>query len=129
VLIEEEGRGRALAKRIADARADIEASTERLAASRSQLAQTRQELSAGRDARQSMHDSAYIRLAARLESQPVIEQAKGILMAQTGCGPDEAFDLLRAASQQANIKVRDLAADIVKGAASDGRRSRSARTS
>jgi AmiR/NasT family two-component response regulator len=28
---------------------------------------------------------------------PVIEQAKGILMAQHRCGADEAFDLLRRA--------------------------------
>ena len=30
----------------------------------------------------------------------MIEQAKGILIAQTGCEPDEAFDMLRQASQR-----------------------------
>ncbi len=45
---------------------------------------------------------------------PVIEQAKGVLMAQQRCGPDEAFDLLRRASQRANVKVRFLAALIVE---------------
>lgn len=44
---------------------------------------------------------------------PVVEQAKGILMAQQGCGPDEAFDLLRRASQRGNIKVHVLATRIV----------------
>ena len=48
-----------------------------------------------------------------LESMPVIEQAKGIVMAQQRCGPDEAFDLLRRASQRKNVKVSVLAAQIV----------------
>jgi GAF domain-containing protein len=45
----------------------------------------------------------------------VIEQAKGILMAQHGCGPDEAFDLLRRASQRFNVPVRVLAARLAHG--------------
>ena len=57
--------------------------------------------------------SEFARLQARLKSMPVIEQAKGILMAQQRCGPDEAFDLLRRASQRANVKVRVLAAQII----------------
>jgi len=48
-----------------------------------------------------------------LESMPVIEQAKGIVMAQQRCGPDEAFGLLRRASQRKNVKVSVLAAQIV----------------
>ena len=44
---------------------------------------------------------------------PVIEQAKGILMAQHDCGPDGAFDLLRRASQRFNVPVRVLAARLV----------------
>jgi AmiR/NasT family two-component response regulator len=53
----------------------------------------------------------------------VIEQAKGVLMAQAGCRPDEAFDILRRASQRTNVKVRDLAADIVERASGGGRSS------
>ena len=53
--------------------------------------------------------------AARLDTAPVIEQAKGILMAQQGCGPDEAFDLLRRASQRFNVPVRVLAARLAHG--------------
>jgi ANTAR domain len=61
--------------------------------------------------------SAYARLQARLASMPVIEQAKGIIMAQYGWPEDQAFDALRRASQRENIKVRDLAASIVARAA------------
>ena len=57
--------------------------------------------------------SAYARLQARLASMPVIEQAKGVIMAQFGWPEDQAFDALRRASQRENIKVRDLAARIV----------------
>jgi len=65
-----------------------------------------------------LRHSAYARLQARLASMPVIEQAKGVLMAQQRCGPDEAFELLRRASQRANIKVSVLAAQIVEQVAS-----------
>ena len=51
--------------------------------------------------------------AAQPGTPPVIEQAKGILMAQRGCGPEEAFDLLRRASQRFNVPVRVLAARLV----------------
>ena len=73
-----------------------------------------------------LHDSAFARLAARLESQPVIEQAKGILIARVGCTPEEAFGLLRTASQRTNVPIRDLARDIVGRTASTehGMRSR-----
>jgi hypothetical protein len=57
--------------------------------------------------------SAYARLQARLKSMPVIEQAKGVIMAQSGWTEDRAFAALRHASQRENIKVRDLAAKIV----------------
>lgn len=59
--------------------------------------------------------SEYARLLARLDTMPVIEQAKGIVMAQSRCTPDEAFDLLRRASQRSSVPVRDLAAKIVAG--------------
>jgi hypothetical protein len=57
--------------------------------------------------------SAQARLAAQLKSMPVIEQAKGIIMAQSGWPEDRAFDALRRASQRENMKLRDLAAKIV----------------
>ncbi|HEX6513487.1 MAG TPA: ANTAR domain-containing protein [Chloroflexota bacterium] len=57
--------------------------------------------------------SAYARLQARVSSMPVIEQAKGIIMAQCGWPEEQAFDALRRASQRENVKVRELAAAIV----------------
>ena len=50
-----------------------------------------------------------------MESRAVIEQAKGIVMAQRRCGPAEAFDLLVAASQRQNVKLRVVAERVVEG--------------
>jgi AmiR/NasT family two-component response regulator len=52
-------------------------------------------------------------LLKRLESQGPIEQAKGIIMAQTHCTADQAFEILRRASQRSNTKLRVLAMDLV----------------
>jgi GAF domain-containing protein len=49
-----------------------------------------------------------------MESRAVIEQAKGVLMAQRGVDADGAFDMLRDASQRYNRKLRDIAAGIVQ---------------
>ncbi|MDQ1374883.1 MAG: hypothetical protein QOJ09_2221, partial [Actinomycetota bacterium] len=46
-----------------------------------------------------------------------IEQAKGILMAREGCDEDRAFDMLRRASQRTNRKLREIAHQVVEGAA------------
>jgi len=67
--------------------------------------------------RDLLQRSEYARLLAQLASMPVIEQAKGIIMAQSRCGEAEAFDTLRRASQRSNLPVRDLAARIVAKAA------------
>jgi GAF domain-containing protein len=48
-----------------------------------------------------------------MESRAVIEQAKGVLMAQRGVDAEQAFDILRDASQRYNRKLRDIAAGIV----------------
>ena len=52
-------------------------------------------------------------LEAAMESRAVIEQAKGILMAQRDCSADDAFDMLRRASQRENVKLREVAQRIV----------------
>jgi hypothetical protein len=44
-----------------------------------------------------------------LSSRDVIGQAKGILMERLRITPDDAFDTLRRASQQLNIKLREIA--------------------
>jgi GAF domain-containing protein len=55
-------------------------------------------------------------LQEALETRTVIATAKGILMAREGIGEDEAFDVLRRASQRLNVKLRVVAADIVQKA-------------
>lgn len=54
-------------------------------------------------------------LHAALESQAVIEQAKGIVHARLGVTPEEAFGLLSRMSQNTNRKVRAVSADLVRG--------------
>ena len=51
-----------------------------------------------------------------LDSRAVIEQAKGVLIAQEGGTADEAFARLVDRSQRANRKLRDVAADLVQEA-------------
>jgi GAF domain-containing protein len=55
------------------------------------------------------------RLTRILESRGIIGQAQGILMAREGIGSDQAFDILRRASQRMNRKLRDIAAEVVGG--------------
>lgn len=52
-------------------------------------------------------------LREALESRDVIGQAKGIVMARRGCTPEAAFEALRKVSQQRNIKLRDIAEQVV----------------
>lgn len=55
-------------------------------------------------------------LRAAMVSRATIEQAKGIVMAQGGISPDEAFGMLVSASQRENRKLRDVAKDVVERA-------------
>jgi GAF domain-containing protein len=48
-----------------------------------------------------------------MSARAVIEQAKGILMAERSCDDEVAFDLLRTASQRQNVKLRDVAQGLV----------------
>jgi GAF domain-containing protein len=54
-------------------------------------------------------------LHAGLESRAVIEQAKGVLHAELGVSPDEAFRLLSRYSQDNNERVRKISAGLVEG--------------
>jgi GAF domain-containing protein len=60
------------------------------------------------------------RLADQLEealsTRGVIEQAKGILIADQGCSDDEAFQLLVGASQRGHLKLREVAVELVEKA-------------
>jgi GAF domain-containing protein len=56
-------------------------------------------------------------LSEAIRSRAGIEQAKGVLMARHGVDPDSAFALLREQSQRRNVKLRDLAAEVVASTA------------
>jgi GAF domain-containing protein len=54
-----------------------------------------------------------------METRAVIEQAKGIIVAQQHCTPEQAFELLTRLSQTTHRKLRDCAADLVTSTAGD----------
>lgn len=54
-------------------------------------------------------------LQEALGSRDVIGQAKGILMARQNLTSDQAFAVLRKASQRLNVKLRDIADNVVSG--------------
>lgn len=62
-------------------------------------------------------------LERALETRDVIGQAKGILMAQRDVSDDDAFELLRVASQRLNVKLREIAERVVAGEPPDQRAS------
>lgn len=57
---------------------------------------------------------ALIQRRRQLRSQPVIEQAKGMLMQDFGLTDRQAFDLLVQLSQDTNTKVHDVAAGVLE---------------
>ncbi|MDX3455684.1 ANTAR domain-containing protein [Streptomyces sp. ME02-8801-2C] len=52
-------------------------------------------------------------LQQAIESRPIIDQARGILMAVESCTAEQAWDALRDASQRTNTKLREVAEAIV----------------
>jgi GAF domain-containing protein len=52
-------------------------------------------------------------LQKALASRAVIDQALGIVMGQTRCTADEAFEMIRTISQNRNVKIREVAAEII----------------
>lgn len=70
-----------------------------------------------------------VALARIAEHRSVIDQAKGMLMAVEGCDADRAFELLRIASANSNIKLHTVAHQLVALASGAGlRRSEELRT-
>jgi GAF domain-containing protein len=59
------------------------------------------------------HRNLAEQLAEALRSRAVIEQAKGILMADRHCDAETAFGVLRELSQRSNRKLRDVAHALV----------------
>jgi GAF domain-containing protein len=83
-----------------------------------------EQLAAGRFAAEASRAlTLAVRLAERTEmsehlqkalaSRAVIDQALGIVMGQNRCTADEAFEMLRTISQNRNVKLRDIAAEII----------------
>jgi GAF domain-containing protein len=60
-------------------------------------------------------------LEEALSTRGVIEQAKGILVAQEGCSADEAFGILVRASQRTHTKLHDVAGQLVERARTQAR--------
>ena len=59
-------------------------------------------------------------LRRALTSRATIDMAKGIVMAERRCSPDEAFETLVSVSSRANVKVADVAAALVYQAQGSG---------
>jgi GAF domain-containing protein len=54
-----------------------------------------------------------------LNSRVVIEQAKGVLIAQLGVSPQEAFDMLRARARSARRRLAEVAEEVVTAGNAD----------
>jgi two-component system, response regulator / RNA-binding antiterminator len=98
---------------VAATRTGAEALAQRLEEATAALRATFAGIRQSRPRHEILRHSAFARMRAKLDTMPVIEQAKGIIMAQSDCSQDEAFELLRRASQRTNVPVRELAAQIV----------------
>lgn len=59
-------------------------------------------------------------LHSALDSRDLIGQAKGILMERYRLTPDDAFALLARASQETNVKLREVAAELTRTGALPG---------
>jgi GAF domain-containing protein len=53
-------------------------------------------------------------MQSAMESRAVIEQAKGIIMGERRCTPDQAFKILTEVSQSSNRKLRHVATALVQ---------------
>ncbi len=65
------------------------------------------------DFEQEAEERARSAVAASAEHRATIEQAKGGLMLAYGLDPDQAFAMLRWWSRNRNVKVRDLAQEVI----------------
>ena len=48
-----------------------------------------------------------------MDTRRTIDLATGLLMGRLGCSPEDAFDLMRRESQNRNVKVQDVAVDLL----------------
>lgn len=63
--------------------------------------------------RLASHAALIGQLRSSLVSRTVIDQALGIVMARERCNQARAFAILRSASQNSNVKLRDIASAII----------------
>ena len=63
--------------------------------------------------RLASHAALIEQLRSSLGSRTVIDQALGIIMAREACTQARAFAILRSASQNSNVKLRDIASTVV----------------
>jgi hypothetical protein len=96
-------------RRLAARRAEVEALADRLAVARGRLRET---LARNREIRAGTSHPSIDSLQDVVRTRDVIGQAKGILMAG-GLSEEEAFDLLRRASQRAHRKLKLIAEEFV----------------
>jgi hypothetical protein len=59
-------------------------------------------------------------LTRKAQAGPLIDQAKGMIMLAEGCTAEEAFELLRMCSQDANRKVADIARTLLEYVSGNG---------
>lgn len=64
----------------------------------------------------AMADQAALaqQLESALASRSTIDQAVGVIMAQNRVQAEDAFAILRAASQHRNVKLREVAAALIE---------------
>ncbi|MFB8777867.1 ANTAR domain-containing protein [Streptomyces broussonetiae] len=60
-----------------------------------------------------------VQLRRAMQTRPVIDLARGVLMASFGLSPDQAWDVLVTASQNTNTKLHRLADDLVTAVQGD----------
>lgn len=70
------------------------------------------------DVTESLHSDISNVLSAVAEARSRIEQAKGVLMTAYGISAERAFDILVWRSQEANLKLRDVASRFLDAVAS-----------
>jgi hypothetical protein len=106
------------ADRLVAVRLESEVLVRRYAEAEAHARATHDQIHRCRAQREVSRKSAAARRRAGPRCIPVIEQAKGIVMARQECGPVAAFDVLRRASQRAGVRVHVLAAQMVEHVAS-----------
>lgn len=63
----------------------------------------------------ALHSEMSADLKAAMDSRTVIDMAVGIVMGQNRCSQEEAFEFLKKASSNRNVKLREVAGQLVAG--------------